>query len=452
MATDTPTMRSYRAAIPSFKDGSSSPRAFLEECLNTIEALEPDIGAFVATNIEGARATADAASGRWKAGNILSLIDGMPLCIKDIMETFDMPTGQGSDLFTGWEGKRDCAAVAALREAGAVILAKSVTTEFAAQPARGTRNPWDLSRTPGGSSSGTAASVACGMVPAGLGTQGLGSTIRPASFCGVFAFKPTVGGINRGGSFDTISQSATSTFAATLEETWEIARAIVARVGGDSGRPGVSGPLEPPVAKKPKRVAMLETEGWNRAEESAKMALSDARGLLVDANIEVIDRESHAGVAAIEAAIAGGVELSGGLNSWEFRWPLNTYARDMDRTKLSQEAQDRLEFAEAMTHEDYQGLLRKRQQIRDIYGGLKADADVCVTLSAPGPAPVGHNWTGDAVFAVPSSILGTPSFSLPVLECDGLPLGLQIMGYAEQDAAAFAAARAVLDLFEGVER
>jgi Asp-tRNA(Asn)/Glu-tRNA(Gln) amidotransferase A subunit family amidase len=120
----------------------------------------------------------------------------------------------------------------------------------------------------------------------------------------------------------------------------------------------------------------------------------------------------------------------------------------MDRTKLSPEAQDRLEFAEAMTNEDYQGLLRKRQQIRDIYKGLKADADVCVTLSAPGPAPVGHNWTGDAVFAVPSSILGTPSFSLPVLQCDGLPLGLQIMGYAEQDAAAFAAARAVLDLFK----
>jgi Asp-tRNA(Asn)/Glu-tRNA(Gln) amidotransferase A subunit family amidase len=433
--------------MPTFEDGSSSPRAFLENCLVAIDELEPDIGAFVATNIEGAREAADASTARWKEGKSLSLIDGMPLCIKDIMETHDMPTGQGSDLFTGWEGKRDCAAVAALREAGAVILAKSVTTEFAAQPARGTRNPWDLSRTPGGSSSGTAASVACGMVPAGLGTQGLGSTIRPASFCGVFAFKPTVGGINRGGSFDTISQSATSTFAATLEETWEIARAIVARVGGDSGRPGVSGPMEAPEAKNPKRVAILETEGWEKADDAAKRALFDARGRLSDAGIEMIDRESHTGVAAVEAAITGGVELSGGLNSWEFRWPLNTYARDMDRSRLSQEAQDRLEFAEAMTHEDYQGLLRKRQQIRDIYQGLKADADICITLSAPGPAPVGHNWTGDAVFAVPSSILGTPSFSLPVLEADGLPLGLQVMGYAEQDAAAFAAAKAVLELY-----
>ena len=131
MADTTPTMRSYRAALPSFKDGSSGPRAFLEECLTTIEALEPDIGAFVATNIDGARDAADAASTRWKEGKNLSLIDGMPLCIKDIMETADMPTGQGSDLFTGWEGKRDCAAVAALREIRCLgmpwVLSSSIT-------------------------------------------------------------------------------------------------------------------------------------------------------------------------------------------------------------------------------------------------------------------------------------------------------------------------------------
>jgi len=220
MTTDTPVRRSYRAAVASFEDGDASPRDFLEDCLAAIDAWEPEVGAFTTMNVDGARKAADESGKRWKAGKPLSLIDGMPLCIKDIMETADMPTEQGSELFVGWQGERDCAAVAALREAGAVILAKAVTTEFAAQPARGTRNPWDLARTPGGSSSGTAASVACGMVPGGLGTQGLGSTIRPASFCGVFAFKPSFGGINRGGSFDTISQSSTSTFAATLEETW----------------------------------------------------------------------------------------------------------------------------------------------------------------------------------------------------------------------------------------
>ena len=364
------------------------------------------------------------------------------------METHDMPTQQGSDLFVGWQGGRDSAAVAALREAGAIILAKAVTTEFAAQPARGTRNPWDTTRTPGGSSSGTAASVACGMVPGGLGTQGLGSTIRPASFCGVFAFKPSFGGINRGGSFDTISQSSTSTFAATLEETWIIARAITARVGGDPGYPGVSGPLDPPVAALPNRIALLETEGWERAVPEAKEALYDARRRLEDANVTVLDRQSHAGVAAVEAAILGGVELSGGLNNWDFRWPLNTYARDLDHEKLSEQARERLGEAESMTHEDYQGLMQKRQRTRDIYNGLKNDADVCVTLSAPGPAPEGLDWTGDAVFAVPSSVLGTPSISLPVLEAEGLPLGLQVMGYSNRDADAFAAANGVLALFK----
>ena len=447
MATKAPKMRSYLAAITSFEEGTASPRSFLEDCLASIDELEPEVGAFVAKNIEGARLAADFSSKRWKDGDMRSLIDGMPLCIKDIMETADMPTGQGSDLFTGWEGKRDCAAVAALRESGGIILGKAVTTEFASQPARGTRNPWDLKRTPGGSSSGTAASVGCGMVPGGLGTQGLGSTIRPASFCGVFAFKPSLGGINRGGTFDYLSQSCSTTFAATLEETWILAREIVSRVGGDPGFKGVSGPIKPPPSKKPGRVVFLETEGWSKAEGGAREALAEARSRLTASGIEVVDKSNHSGVLALENAIEGGVNLTGGINSWEFRWPLNTYARDMDSNKLSREAQDRLAFSEAMTHDDYKELINKRSEIRDIYGMLNTDADVFVTLSAPGPAPVGLEWTGDAVFAVPSSILGTPSFSLPVLQVEGLPLGLQVMGFTDEDALTFSAARAILDLF-----
>jgi len=442
-----PQKRSYRTARPSFADGSSSPSAFLDECLETVDALEGDIGAFVATDFDGARAAAEVSSARWKDGKPLSLIDGMPLCIKDIMETASMPTEQGSDLFIGWRGNRDSAAVAALREAGAVIVAKAVTTEFAAQPARGTRNPWDLSRTPGGSSSGTVASIAAGMLPGGLGTQGLGSTIRPASFCGVFAFKPSFGGINRGGSFDTISQSSTSTFAATLEETWEVARAITSRVGGDPGFMGVSGPLEAPDAAMPKRVALIMTEGWDRTVDDAKQALMDARSKLEAAGVKVVDKNDDDSVAALEKSIEGTLELSGGLNNWDFRWPMNTYAKDMDINGLSPEAQERLIAAEAMTHEDYQALVLKRKGLRSSYDALQNEFDVCVTLSAPGPAPVGLKWTGDAVYAVPSSVLGNPSFSLPVLEAEGMPLGLQVMGYADQDAKAFAAARAVLGLF-----
>src|SRR5437867_9106683 len=142
-----PQARSYFAAAQTFRDGTDTPRAFLERCIATIETLDPQVGAFVATNLPAARAAADAATARWKSRTTLSLIDGMPVGIKDIMETADMVTEQGSPLFAGWRGRRDAAAVAALREAGAVIIGKTVTTEFAATHPRGTRNPWDHERT-----------------------------------------------------------------------------------------------------------------------------------------------------------------------------------------------------------------------------------------------------------------------------------------------------------------
>src|SRR5215470_12823437 len=162
-----------------------------------------------------------------------------------------LPTGMGSPLFDGWCSGRDAAAVAALREAGAVILGKTVTTEFATTEPRGTRNPWDLARTPGGSSSGSAAAVAAGLVSAALGTQVMGSIARPASYCGCVGFKPSVGAINRGGSHDELSQSCMGVLAATLEDAWQVVSEIAARAGGDPGYPGLVGPLRMPAPAKP---------------------------------------------------------------------------------------------------------------------------------------------------------------------------------------------------------
>ncbi len=440
-------MVSYFAASEAFADGGDSPRDFLERCIAAIEAVEPDVGAFVATNFEGAREAADASGTRWKAGTPLSAIDGMPVGIKDIMETFDMVTEQGSPLFEGWQDKRDAAAVAALREAGAVIIGKTVTTEFASTHPRGTRNPFDLARTPGGSSSGSAAAVATGMVPAALGTQVIGSTVRPASFCGCFGYKPSVGGINRGGSFDEFSQSCTGTIAATLAETWSVAREIAARAGGDPGYPGIMGPLELPAAVTPSAVVMLETAGWSKAGEEAKAQLADARGKIEAAGIAVADRHTNEIVAAAEDAIAVAHALSMRINTWEGRWPLNTYARDMDRAGLSQAAQERLEAAEAMTQEEFAGLLAQRDRARAAYARLSEVGAVCFTLAAPGAAPVGLGWTGDPIFVVAASFLGTPAMSLPVLAAESLPLGLQIIGFVNQDAAMFAAAGGILPLF-----
>jgi Asp-tRNA(Asn)/Glu-tRNA(Gln) amidotransferase A subunit family amidase len=282
----------------------------------------------------------------------LSLIDGIPGGIKDLIETADMPTEQGSPLFAGWRSGRDAASVAALREAGAVILGKMVTTEFAASEPRGTRNPWDAARTPGGSSSGSAAAVACGMVPAALATQVVGSILRPASFCGCVGFKPSVGALNRGGSYDYFSQSCTGVLAASLEDAWLVGINIAMRAGGDPGYPGLQGPPEPPVRQHPRALAVLRTAGWDVATPEARHAFEATVERLATADIAVADRDADPSIEEAEAAIVDALALTRTINAWEGRWPLNTY-RDRDATKLSRSALERLAMAETMTLTEY---------------------------------------------------------------------------------------------------
>ena len=251
-----PVMRPYLAVAHDFAAGKDTPRQFLERSLDLLELWDPRIGAFVASNLPEARAAAERSTARWRSGKPLSPIDGMPVGIKDIIETLDMPTEMGSPLFAGWRSQKDAASVRALRDAGAVIVGKTVTTEFAASEPRGTRNPWNTAHTPGGSSSGSAAAVTAGIVSAALGTQVIGSTIRPASFCGCIGYKPSVNAINREGSHDYQSQSCTGILGASLEDTWQVAYEIVTRVGGDAGAPGLQGPDTLPAAEKPRSLAV----------------------------------------------------------------------------------------------------------------------------------------------------------------------------------------------------
>ncbi|MBI2318635.1 MAG: amidase [Betaproteobacteria bacterium] len=440
-----PAARSFFNAVADFESGKDTPRAFLDRCLASLAEFEPVVGAFVHLEIDPAKAAADQSTERWRQGKPLSRIDGMPLGIKDIIETIDMPTQCGSPLYEGWRSGRDAASVAALRQAGAVILGKTVTTEFAATVPRGTRNPWDLERTPGGSSSGSAAAVATGMVPAALGTQVIGSILRPASFCGVVGFKPTIGAINRGGSHDGLSQSAHGPLAASLEDAWTVAWEIANRVGGDPGYPGLYGPEDPPAAKKPKRLALIETTGWAAADPSAKAAFEAAVAKIRAAGVEVAGRQIHRGLAAVEAALERATDISRRINGWESIWPLNAY-RAKDASKVSDVMLARLAESEAMTLENYRSLLSERERIRAEYAKLAADFDAAVMLSAPGPAPLGLGSTGNPVFNVPASLLGVPAVTLPVLSADGLPLGFQTMGYLHRDAALFSAAAWLRDL------
>lgn len=446
--TMRPTLRPYIAATKQFTAGTLTPRDFLEDCLGEVANREKHVHAFVIHDIERARAAADASTARWKAGKPASPIDGMPMGIKDIIETVDMPTEMGSPLFSGWRSQKDAACVSALRQAGVVILGKTVTTEFAATEPRATRNPWNLEHTPGGSSSGSAAAVGCGMVSAALGTQVIGSTIRPASFCGAYGFKPSINALNREGCHDYQSQSCTGIIAASLEDTWQVAHEIVSRVGGDAGTPGLVGPDRYPAPAKPKRLAKLDTAGWKDTSYGLQESMVEVERDLREAGVEIKTRVTDAKIAEVETAIAGAHALSNKINSFEVRWFLRG-ARDRDVAKLSQVMQTRLAESEALTLDDYRAALVERADIRAIYAELAASYDGCITLSAPGGAPKGLKSTGNSAFAVPASLLGVPALSLPAWSENNMPLGFQVLGFHNADARAFATAGWLRDLLLG---
>ena len=439
-----PEMRSYLAAQADFRAGKDSPSAFLERCLATFAETEPQVLAFVHHNAVAAREQAATSTARWKAGKPLSPIDGMPIGVKDIIETRDFPTENGSAFFKGWRSNRDAASVTALREAGAVILGKTVTTEFATAPPGPTRNPWDTRRTPGGSSSGSAAATGSGMISAGLGTQVLGSILRPASFCGCVGFKPSLGAINRSGSHDGLSQSVHGALAASIEDAWAMLREIADRAGGDPDYPGLFGPADTPAAQKPARLAVLEGPGWGKASTEAHAALDGALSRLSAAGVALVRRKDSDALEATELALNRALPVSQQINAFESRWAVKSY-RASDASKLTAFTRERLVDAERITLDQYRARRAERAAIRTIYAALAGEVDGVITLSATGPAPIGLESTGDSIFVVAGSCLGVPAISLPLLSVEGLPLGLQLLGFLDRDAELIAAARWVRD-------
>src|SRR5215510_7994185 len=305
----------FHDATGRFRDGADSPRAYLERCLETIAEREPDVKVFAALNEASARTAADASAARWKAGRPLSAIDGMPMGIKDLLETKDMPTEMGCKAYRGNFPKRDNPAVWALRQAGAVILGKTVTAELGGSHPGPTTNPFDPARTPGGSSSGSAAAVAARMVPAAIGTQVGGSIIRPAAYCGNVALKPSQGGINRGERQAT-SMSTHGVHAGSIEDMWQVAIEIAARCGGDRGGPGLTGPSTPPAAAKPDRLIALETEGWAELDPKSRSAFESLLENLRRAGVELVRRDDHPWVEALEQAVADARALCNAITSW----------------------------------------------------------------------------------------------------------------------------------------
>ena len=431
-------MTSYATLSRGFADGIGSPRHLLESCLARIAEREPVVRAFAALNLNAAQA-ADAASARWRAGTQLSPIDGMPIALKDIIETADMPTGFGSPIFAGHSTGRDAAAAHALRRAGAVLVGKAVTTEFADMVAGPTTNPHDPARTPGGSSSGSAAAVAAGMVPVAIGSQVGGSILRPASFCGVVGIKPSFGAINRGGISDQFSQNCLGTLSATLEDGWAVCHAIASTVGGDPGHLPFAGGPAPLPPHKPSTLAVLHTAGWAVAEPGAIDAFQRFLRTLADQGVHLIDRTTSARVALLEEAIAEAGPISQAINHWEKAWPLSEL-ESRHGSAISAHLRAGIEAGRRMTVEEYRVLLHRRDLMRERLALLADQVDACITLAAPGVAPLGLASTGNSIFNVPGSALRCPAISLPLLSIGGLPLGVQLLGQPHGERALSATA------------
>ncbi len=423
----THRMLTFHDLVAKFRDGSDTPRAFLERCAEQIAAIDGPIKAWAWLDVDSARKRADESSARYKAGTPLSPVDGMPIGIKDLIETCDMPTEYGSDLFRGNRPIRDAAVVYAMKKGGAVPVGKNVTVCLGGGDPSITRNPFDTRRTPGGSSSGSAASVASRMVPLSFGTHARGSTIRPASFCGTYALKATFGAINRQGVYSAAhSMDHLGTLAGSLSDMWIAARYAARHAGGDPGFPGLYGGDAPPKPLKPARLIRLDMAGWPVTPEPVK-ALFEARVKALQADgVEVYSRHDDPGIEAYEKLLATTPQLWAALYRFEMRWPLFQY-RDYDKTKLPPRLLAGLSEGDNTSQESYRAALVDRDHLRAAHEELAKRCDGFITLSSPGPGPIGMD-QGSAIFNEASSILGAPAINLPLFTHEDVPVGMQILG------------------------
>lgn len=449
---DSYRANSYAVHTDTFASGASSPRDYLEKCLDVIDAREPTVKAWVVMNVEAARDAADASSRRWKEGRQLSAIDGMPLGIKDLLATKDMPTQMGCAAFEGAFPKDDNAAVWALREAGAVILGKTVTTELGGAQPGPTTNPFDSGRTPGGSSSGSAAAVGAGMVPAAIGTQVGGSIIRPASFCGNFALKPSQGAINRGERQST-SMSTHGPHAGTLHDMWQVAIEIARRAGGDPGFSPLTGPLVLPEARRPLSLAVMETELWGDLPGPALVAFEAVLAQLETSGVHILRRGDLFQLERFEQQLHGITKLNIDITAWENHFALrNTLSKHPDG--VSERGKGAMTTATVLGVDGYRELLQRRAALRQEFEALGHYVDAVIAPSSVGSA---NEWapdmkfgpgvipTGNPIFNTPSSTLGAPSLTMPLTSVGRLPMGIQLMGQHGSDQHLTAMAHWICD-------
>lgn len=397
-----------REAARRIAAGEITSEALVSACLARIAARESEVGAWIhldpAAALEQAR-KADAVVARGP-------LHGVPIGIKDIIDTADMPTAYGSPIYEGHRPAADAASVALLREAGAVILGKTVTTEFAAVTAGKTRNPRNLAHTPGGSSSGSAAAVADWMVPAALGTQTVGSTIRPASLCGVVGFKPT---------YQALSYAGVKAQAESLDTLGLMARSaddIRLLHGVLSAGPA---PSAEPAPETPPRLAFCRTAHWAKIEPAAAAAMEAAQKRLRAAGAWIEE-------VALAKHFAEAIDAQWLILRFEFARAMSferTQRRDLLSDRLRGLLDDGIEIAPA-DHAAAQALARA---CRSEIAGVFERFDAILTPATAGEAPEGLHGPSDLLFQRLWTLLHLPAITLPGLTGErGLPIGIQFVG------------------------
>jgi Asp-tRNA(Asn)/Glu-tRNA(Gln) amidotransferase A subunit family amidase len=396
--------------------GERTVRSVVEECLAAIDA-GVDLGAWVAVDPEAVRQAADALDQAGAPGPF----HGLPWGVKDIIETADLPTECGSALYAGRQTGRDAAVVATLRDAGGLVLGKTVTTELAGWAPVATRNPHDPARTPGGSSSGSAAAVAAGMVPAAIGTQTAGSIVRPAAFCGIAGFKPTKGSIPTAG---------VSMWAWNLDTIGVLAATVVDAAFAAGVLAGRDWRVDDDAAGAAPRLGLLSAPWDDDVATTTLAAVHEAAAHLPAAVVEV----------AAPTAVAGARRAQEVVMAYEGARAL-VHERRVDGGRLTPTIRRTLDAGAAITVDEYGQAMAATAEAVAALPELFVDVDVLVTPSAPGTAPPHEKGTGDPVCCRAWTLLGCPAVNVPGLVGeDGLPLGLQVVGRPGDDRRTLAAA------------
>ena len=419
------------------RDGIITSVDLVEACLARIRELDGSVQAWTFLDPEYAVAQARAADDVRMSGQPIGALHGVPVGLKDIIDTADMPTENGSVLHAGRTPSRDASVVALLRGAGAIVLGKTVTTEFATRTPGKTRNPHNSGHTPGGSSSGSAAAVAAGMVPLALGSQTTGSTIRPASFCGVFGLKPTHGLIPRHGMFQlSRSLDHVGLFARSVDD---IALLLEELAGHDErdpdSRPRARAPyrrIAVEEAPLPPMFAFVKTSLWDRVDADAREAFAELVSRLGDRVEELELTTPLEEVLEWQRAI-GGAEIAINLGrEWE-------HGRD----KLSAALRQRIADGRDVRAMDYLRALGRVPELNASFTELfEQRYDAILTPAAYGTAPKGLESTGDPAFCALWTLCGMPALSVPLMQgANGLPLGVQLVGARHRDGQLLRTAR-----------